>query len=128
MNIYVGNLAFGVTEEKLRSKFAAYGTVTTVNIIKDRYTGQPRGFAFVEMPSKSEGEAAIAGLVGESIDGRILNINEARPRTDNRNREFSIDRHGDGYNGRQRRDGGFGRDRDGGRNRDKRFGDRMQHR
>ena len=65
MNIYVGNMSFDVTEADLRSAFEAFGSVTSVNIIKDQYSGQPRGFGFVEMPSASEGQAAIVGLNGK---------------------------------------------------------------
>jgi RNA recognition motif-containing protein len=86
MNIYVGNLAREVTEEELKQEFMAFGEVTSVSIIKDKYSGQPRGFAFVEMPSKTEGEAAIAGLKGKTLRERTLDVNEARPRSDSRGR------------------------------------------
>ncbi|MBI4296501.1 MAG: RNA-binding protein [Chloroflexi bacterium] len=82
MNIYVGNLSRDVTEEELRQEFAAFGQVASVSIIKDRYTGQSRGFAFVEMPAKQEAEAAISGLNGKKLRDRAINANEARPRTD----------------------------------------------
>jgi len=78
----VGNLSFGTTEATVRSIFEAYGTVDRVNIVTDRDTGQARGFAFVEMPVDSEGNAAIDGLNGRDLDGRTLNVNEARPKTD----------------------------------------------
>ena len=81
MNIYVGNLSREVTEEELREAFKAFGQVTSVSIIKDRYSGQPRGFAFVEMPAKMEAQAAIAGLNGKDLKGRRLTVNEARPRS-----------------------------------------------
>ena len=84
MNIYVGNLSPDVTEEELREEFKAFGGVTSVSIIKDKYSGQSRGFGFVEMPSKSEGEAAIAGLKGKTLKDRTLDVNEARPRSDSR--------------------------------------------
>jgi len=84
MNIYVGNLSRDLTEEELRQEFAAFGEVSTVNIIKDKYGGQSRGFGFVEMPSKTEGEAAITGLKGKTLKERTMDINEARPRTDSR--------------------------------------------
>jgi RNA recognition motif-containing protein len=84
MNIYVGNLATDVTEDELREQFTAFGGVTTVSIIKDKYSGQSRGFGFVEMPAKAEGEAAIAGLKGKTFKDRTLDVNEARPRTDSR--------------------------------------------
>src|SRR5262245_12764077 len=80
MNIYVGNIAFDVTEVELRAAFEAFGAVTSVTIIKDQYSGQPRGFGFIEMPSASEAQAAIAGLNGKDLMGRALNVNVARPR------------------------------------------------
>ncbi|MEW6413127.1 MAG: RNA-binding protein [Candidatus Zixiibacteriota bacterium] len=83
MNIYIGNLSFDTTEEQLRQAFQGFGEVSTVNIIKDKYSGEPRGFAFVEMNGKSEAIAAIAGLNGQELNGRALNVNEAKPRTDN---------------------------------------------
>ena len=100
MNIYVGNLSRELTEEELKQEFTAFGEVTSVAIIRDKYSGQSRGFGFVEMPSKSEGEAAIAGLKGKTLKERTLDVNEARPRSDNR-------RGGDSYGG-GRRGGGFG--------------------
>ena len=81
-NIFVGNLSFGVTEQSLRSLFEAYGTVDRVNIVTDRDSGQPRGFAFVEMGNDAEGLKAIAGLNGRDVEGRTLNVNEARPKED----------------------------------------------
>ena len=80
MKIYVGNLSTEVTEEELREAFEASGQVEEVNIVKDRYSGQSRGFGFVEMPNKAEAQAAIAALNGEELKGRTLNVNEARPR------------------------------------------------
>jgi RNA recognition motif-containing protein len=84
MNIYVGNLSTDVTEEELREEFKPFGEITSINIIKDKYTGRSRGFGFVEMSSKSEGEAAIAGLKGKTLKDRTLDVNEARPRSDSR--------------------------------------------
>ena len=81
-NIFVGNLSFGTTEDSVRSIFESYGTVDRVNIVTDRDTGRARGFAFVEMSVDTEGAAAIEGLNGTDLDGRTLNINEARPKTD----------------------------------------------
>ena len=81
-NIYVGNLSFGTTEQGVRSLFEPYGTVDRVNIVTDRETGQPRGFAFVEMPNDAEGEKAIADVNGRDVGGRTLAVNEARPKTD----------------------------------------------
>lgn len=79
-NIFVGNLSFGTTEGSIRSLFESYGTVERVNIVTDRDTGQARGFAFVEMSVATEGNAAINGLNGRDLDGRTLNVNEARPK------------------------------------------------
>jgi RNA recognition motif-containing protein len=81
-NIFVGNLSFGATEESIRSLFEAYGSVGRVNIVTDRDTGQPRGFGFVEMTNDAEGEKAIAGLNGTDLDGRTMNVNEARPKAE----------------------------------------------
>jgi RNA recognition motif-containing protein len=82
MKIYVGNLSYEVTEDDLRQAFAAFGPVESVAIIKDRSTGQSKGFGFVEMPSKEEGQAAITGMNGKELKGRTLNVNEALPRTE----------------------------------------------
>ena len=84
MKIYVGNLSYEVTEEELRQKFLSFGEVESVSIITDRYSGRPKGFAFIEMPSVSEGQAAIDGLNGQTLKERTLNVNAARPRTDSR--------------------------------------------
>jgi cold-inducible RNA-binding protein len=81
-NIFVGNLSFGTTEDTVRSMFESYGSVDRVNIVTDRETGQARGFAFVEMSVDAEGNAAINGLNGKDLDGRTLNVNEARPKTE----------------------------------------------
>jgi RNA recognition motif-containing protein len=81
-NIFVGNLSFGATEAAVRSLFEAYGTVDRVNIVTDRDTGQARGFGFVEMSANAEADRAIAGLNGRDLDGRALNVNEARPKTE----------------------------------------------
>jgi RNA recognition motif-containing protein len=81
-NIFVGNLNFGATEEAVRSMFEAYGTVEKVNLITDRDTGQARGFGFVEMSVNADADRAIAELNGRELDGRALNVNEARPKTD----------------------------------------------
>jgi RNA recognition motif-containing protein len=80
MNIYVGNLAREVTEDDLRGAFEAFGQVTSAAVIKDKFTGESRGFGFVEMPARAEAESAIAGLNGEDLKGRSLNVSEARPR------------------------------------------------
>ena len=86
MNIYIGNMSFDSTEDQLRQAFEGFGEVSTVNIIKDKYTGDPRGFAFVEMSGKDEAMAAITGLNGQDLNGRALNVNEAKPRADSGNR------------------------------------------
>jgi RNA recognition motif-containing protein len=84
MNIYVGNLSFNVDEDELRKAFEAFGQVTSASIIKDKFSGQSKGFGFVEMPVKEEAQAAITGLNGKEMKGRTLNVNEARPRSDDR--------------------------------------------
>jgi len=99
-NIYVGNLSFATSEETVRSLFEAHGTVERVNIARDRDTGQPRGFGFVEMSNDNEAEQAMAALNGRDVDGRTLNVNEARPKTD---RGF-----GGGNRGSGNRSGGGG--------------------
>jgi len=88
MKIYVGNLSFDVTEEELRQEFASFGEVESVTIPTDRYSGRPRGFAFVEMPSVSEGQAAIAALNEKTLKERTLKVDAARPRPDNRGGGF----------------------------------------
>ena len=82
MNIYAGNLSRDLTEEELKQEFETFGEVTSVSIIRDKYSGQSRGFGFVEMPSKTEGLAAITGLKGTALKERTLDVNEARPRVD----------------------------------------------
>jgi RNA recognition motif-containing protein len=83
VNIYVGNLSFDTTEDDLREAFANYGEVASAAIITDKYSGKSRGFGFVEMANTAEANAAIAALNGTEMDGRTLNVNEARPRTEN---------------------------------------------
>jgi RNA recognition motif-containing protein len=99
MKIYVGNLSYDVTEEELRKDFESYGKVDSVSVPTDKYSGRTRGFAFIEMPSVSEGQAAITGLNGQIVKDRSLIVNAARPRTDNR---------GGGSYGGDRRSGGYG--------------------
>lgn len=84
MNIFVGNLPRDITDEDLQEAFGAYGKVATVSVIKDKFTGEPRGFGFVEMPNKTEAQAAIAGVNGKMVKGQSLNVNEARPKTETR--------------------------------------------
>jgi len=86
MNIYVGNISRNMSENELRETFAAFGQVDSVAIIKDKFSGESRGFGFVEMPSSAEAQAAIAGLNGKEVKERTLTVNEARPRTDSRER------------------------------------------
>jgi RNA recognition motif-containing protein len=103
MNIYVGNLSREVTEEDLRQAFEAFGEVTSVKIIKDRYSDESRGFGFVEMPGKADAESAITGLKEKELKGRTLNVNEARPRPEGRRRGG---RPGGGSRGGRGRSGG----------------------
>ena len=81
-NIFVGNLDFGATESAIRSLFEPYGTVDRVNLVTDRDTGRSRGFAFVEMSDSAQADLAITALNGAQLDGRPLNVNEARPKSD----------------------------------------------
>jgi cold-inducible RNA-binding protein len=82
MNIYVGNMSYDTTEDNLRQAFEAFGEVSSVKIITDRDSGKPKGFAFVEMSANDEATAAINGLNGQELNGRELNVNEAKPRND----------------------------------------------
>ncbi len=82
MNIFVGNLSRDVSEEELRAAFSAFGAVSKVTILKDKFSGEPRGFGFVEMPAKAEAQAAINGMNQKDLKGRALNVNEARPQTE----------------------------------------------
>jgi RNA recognition motif-containing protein len=82
MNIYVGNLSRNVTEDDLRQAFEAFGQVASVTVIKDKYSGESKGFGFVEMSAKAEALSAIEGLNGKDLKGLKLNVNEARPRSD----------------------------------------------
>ena len=102
MKIYVGNLSFDVTEEELQEEFAAFGKVESVNIPSDRYSGRPRGFAFVEMPSVSEGQAAIAALNGKTLKDRTLTVDAARPRSDDRSSGSYGGKRGGGFGGGRR--------------------------
>jgi RNA recognition motif-containing protein len=80
VHIFVGNLAFSATDHDIRQLFEPYGVVDTINISTDRYTSQSRGFGFVEMPDSAAAKAAIQGLQGKALEGRTLNLNEAKPR------------------------------------------------
>jgi len=101
MNIYVGNLSRDVSEAELKEAFKTFGEVASANIIKDKFSGEPRGFGFVEMPNREEAEKAISGLNGKDLKGRAINVNEARPRTDR-------PRHSGGFGGGRGGRGGFG--------------------
>ncbi len=102
-NVFVGNLSFQTTQDDLNSIFSQYGAVERVNVVTDRATGQPRGFAFVEMSNRAEAEAAISALNGTDLHGRTLNVNEARPKTDSPR--------GGGGGGRGGHGGGFKKSR-----------------
>jgi len=106
-NIFVGNLSFGATEAAVRSLFEAYGAVERVNIVTDRDTGQARGFGFVEMTTNSEADRAIAELNGRELEGRAMNVNEARPKTE----RAGFGGGGGGGRGRSGGGGGGGRGR-----------------
>lgn len=108
MNIYVGNLPHRTTDEELRQAFEAFGRVDRAAVIRDKFTGDSRGFGFVEMPDKDEAAAAISGMNGTDFGGRALNVNEARPRTE------GGDRGGRGGFGRREGGGGGGGRREGG--------------
>jgi cold-inducible RNA-binding protein len=99
MNIFVGNLSHDVSEEELRSAFSNFGQVSKVTIVKDKFTGEPRGFGFVEMPAKAEAQAAINGMNQKELKGRALNVNEARPPAE---RSGGSGRRGGGWNNRGR--------------------------
>jgi RNA recognition motif-containing protein len=101
-NIFVGNLSYQTTEVELEAAFAAYGAVERVSIVRDRDTGQPRGFAFVEMTNSAEANKAIDGVNGQEINGRSLNVNQARPREERSSGGGG--RSNGGGNGRQRRE------------------------
>lgn len=106
-NIFVGNLDFNASEESLRALFEQYGAVERVNIVRDRDTGQPRGFAFVEMTDGAQADQAITELNGSTLGGRAMNVNEARPKTSGGGGGRSgggFRSHGGGGGGRQRRD------------------------
>ena len=82
MNIYVGNLSPDVTDEAIRGTFVSFGEVTSARVIKDKYTGQSRGFGFVEMPGQSQAQTAIKSLNGKELLGKEISVSEARPRRD----------------------------------------------
>jgi RNA recognition motif-containing protein len=101
-NIFVGNLSYQTTEQELEAAFASYGAVERASVVRDRETGQPRGFAFIEMTNKNEAIKAIQGLDGQDLNGRAIKVNEARPKEDR----------GSGGGGNRGGGGGFGRRRE----------------
>jgi cold-inducible RNA-binding protein len=107
-NIFVGNLDFGATEASIRALFEPYGNVEKVNLITDRDTGRSRGFAFVEMTDSAEADRAITALNGANLDGRALNVNEARPKSEGGGRGFGGPPRGGGGGGRGGSGGGGG--------------------
>lgn len=110
-NIFVGNLSYQTTEDELQAAFAAYGTVERVSIVRDRDTGQPRGFAFVEMANSDDATKAIQSLNGRELNGRAMNVNEARPREE-RSGGGGRFGGGGGRGGNRGGGGGFGRRRE----------------
>ncbi len=108
MKIYAGNLSFDLTEDELAAEFGVYGKVESVAIPSDKISGRPRGFAFVEMSSKSEAEAAIEGLNGKVLKDRTIVVNESRPRTDSRGGGSYGSSRGGGYGGGSGGGGGYG--------------------
>jgi RNA recognition motif-containing protein len=113
MNIYVGNLSSDVSEDDLRGAFEAFGQVISVNIVKDKVSGESRGFGFVQMPSRSEALAAIGGMNNKDLKGQNVNVAEARPKA--QSRRSSTGRRGGFGDKRRGGRGGFGGDRGGGR-------------
>jgi RNA recognition motif-containing protein len=96
MNIYVGSLSYEVTEEDLQKAFAGFGSVVSVKIIKDQYSGRSKGFGFVEMPTRKEADAAIKGLDNSELKGRVIKVSQANPRRggnlNNRGRQGNFNR------------------------------------
>lgn len=103
MKLYVGNLSYETTEDELAAEFGTFGKVESVAIPSDKFSGRPRGFAFVEMANKAEAEAAIAGMNGKTLKSRTIVVNESRPRTENRGGggggSYGGGRKGGGYSG-----------------------------
>lgn len=110
-NIFVGNLSYGATEDAIRSLFESHGAVERVNIVTDRDTGQSRGFAFVEMTNDAEADRAIDALNGQDLNGRALNVNEARPKTERASGGGGFRRGGGGGRGGSGGGGGYNRNR-----------------
>lgn len=119
MKLYVGNLSYEVTEGELAAEFGAFGKVESAAIPSDKFSGRPRGFAFVDMPVKAEADAAIAALNGKMLKDRTIVVNESKPKTDTRSGNFGPNkRPGSSFSGGRGRSGGG---RPGGGGRDKRF-------
>jgi RNA recognition motif-containing protein len=108
MKIYVGNLSRDITEDEVRQEFVAFGAVDSVALIKDKFTGQLKGFGFVEMPVRTEAEAAVAALNDKEVKGRKVTVNEARPMTDRRTNDRRGGSGGSGGPGGGRRGGNGG--------------------
>ncbi|HVN47850.1 MAG TPA: RNA-binding protein [Bacteroidota bacterium] len=108
MRIYIGNLPRDISEDEVKQEFAAFGAVDSVTLIKDKFSGELKGFGFVELPVQAEGEAAIAGLNGKEIKGRKATVNEARPMTENRGGGGNRGGGRGGFGGGNRRSGGGG--------------------
>lgn len=89
MNIYIGNLEYGITEDKLKEVFSEFGEVSSVKLITDKYSGQSKGFGFIDMPDNSEADIAISSLNGKAINGRPVKVNEAKPRPERNSRRVS---------------------------------------
>jgi RNA recognition motif-containing protein len=101
-NIFVGNLSFDTTDSDLHAAFGAYGSVERASVVRDRDSGQSRGFGFVEMTNTAEATQAMTALNGQDLNGRTLNVNEARPREANGGRQGGYNRNNSGGNGRRR--------------------------
>jgi RNA recognition motif-containing protein len=112
--LYVGNLSYETTDQTLNDLFAEVGTVTSAQVVTDRYTGQSRGFGFVEMATEDEAKQAIAAINGRAVGGRTLTVNESRPREDGGRGGFGGNRGGGGGGGGNRGGGGGGGGRSGG--------------
>ena len=116
MNIFVGSLPWSIEEADLRESFEAYGTVDSVKIITDKFTGRSKGFGFIEMPNDEEGQKAIDELNGASVDGRAIVVNKSEPKPEGERKSFNSSRpSGGGYGGGGNSRGGGSNDRGGNR-------------
>ncbi|MFA4836720.1 MAG: RNA-binding protein [Dehalococcoidia bacterium] len=111
MKIYVGNLSYETTDDEVRKEFEAFGVVASVDLMKDKYTGRSRGFGFIDMPSISEGQAAITGLNGKMLNERTLDVNPARERSESKGGGGGGNKGGKPYG--DKRGGGFNKGRQG---------------